>query len=205
MGSNPGYLLKSFLLYQVIFKEHGKFYQILWSSHNIWTLKTHPNPFLPNGLTIFSQTILMQWQKWIMDWITMTSEGSILWNFKLKRSSGLLMHLFNIFMRFCTSLPKKTMKHLKKRKGKIFRAFIFWYFTDDLTKGGFFFQKVRFVFQTSKSQKLNIPKKLSWACWNLNLKLRIPFWKNFFFLRFGDLKKIHRTFWKKATFTLKDS
>ena len=132
MGSNPGYLLKSFLLYQVIFKEHGKFYQILWSSHNIWTLKTHPNPFLPNGLTIFSQTIRMQWQKWTMDWITMTSEGSILWNFKLKRSSGLLMHPFNIFMRFCTSLPKKTTKHLKKRKGKIFRALIFWYFTDEL-------------------------------------------------------------------------
>ena len=95
-------------------------------------LKTHPNPFLPNGLTIFSQTIQMQWQRWTMAWIITISEGSILWNYKLKRCSGLLMHLFNIFMRFCTSLPKKTMKHHKKRKGKIFRALIFWYFTDEL-------------------------------------------------------------------------
>ena len=34
------------------------------------------------------------------------------------------------------------------------------------TKGGFF-QKVRFVFQISKSQKKKFSKKLSWA-WNLN-------------------------------------
>ena len=75
-----------------------------------------------------------------------------------------------------------------------------------------FFQKVRFVFQISKSSKkifqktiLNLKFKfpanntLLLLAGNLNFKLRIVFWNIFF----EDLEiwKTHRTFWKKATFT----
>ena len=67
-------------------------------------------------------------------------------------------------------------------------------------KGGFF-QKVRWIFFRSPNLKKKYSKKLSWA-WNLNFppitvycnwrenlnfKLRIVFWNNFFW-RFGDLK-----------------
>ena len=80
-------------------------------------------------------------------------------------------------------------------------------------KGGFFFQKVRFVFQISKSRKKIFQKTilslkikfhanitLFLLAGNLNVRLRIVFW-NTFIWRFGDLKKFHRTFWKKATFS----
>jgi hypothetical protein len=69
-----------------------------------------------------------------------------------------------------------------------------------------FFQKVRFVFQISKSQKKIFQKTilslkfkfpanntLLLLAGNLNFKLRIVFW-NISFLRFGDLNKFHSTF-----------
>jgi len=65
-----------------------------------------------------------------------------------------------------------------------------------------FFQKVRCVFQISKSPKKNFSKNVSWT-WNLNFKLRIVFWNIFF----GDLEiwKTNRTFWKKPPLVSKTS
>ena len=80
-----------------------------------------------------------------------------------------------------------------------------------VSKGVFFSESAMYFFdlkikkkifqKTILSLKFKFPANntLLLLAGNLIFKLRIVFW-NSFFLRFGDLKKLHRTFWKKATF-----
>ena len=117
---------------------------------------------------------------WIQVWVILlqlyekscynSSWNSISWQFGVVWSDDFYLNNLFVAKQYVSNLPfwsfffQYLVKWFHKRH---FHAIHFQQYFQSLITKGDFFQKVRFIFQISKSQKKKYSKKLSWA-WNLN-------------------------------------